>query len=114
MDRARRTEVAQPDLALTVDEDICWFDVAMHDSGSMEEPHRTQQVERDDFDVLFGQETNSFDKQIPQVLSNSLEDDHDPAKWLVTVVFWDDKVKDFGRINVLLHVSEHTQYFYLL
>ena len=85
----------------------------MHDAGSMEESHRTQQVVHDDFDVLFGQETNSFDEQTPQVLSNALEDDHNPAKWLVTVIFRDDKVKDFSRINVFLRVSELTQYLYL-
>ena len=85
----------------------------MHDAGSMEEAYRTQQVVHDDFDVLFGQETNSFYEQTPQVLSNALEDDHNPAKWLVTVIFRDDKVKDFSRINVFLRVGELTQYLYL-
>ena len=86
----------------------------MHDAGGMKEPHRTQQIVHDDFDMFFRQKTNSFYEQTPQVLPNALEDDHDPAKLLVTVVFRDNEVKDFGRVNVFLRVSELTQDFHLL
>ena len=86
----------------------------MHDTGGMEEARRTQQVVHDDFDMFFRQETNSFDEQTPQVLTNALENDHDPAEGLFTVVFRDNKVKDFCRINIFLRFGELAQDLHLL
>lgn len=85
----------------------------MNDIGSMEEAHRTQQVVHDDFDVIFGQGLYSFDEHTPQVLSDALEDDHDPSDRLVIFGFRDDKVKDFGRVDVLIRVGELAQDLHL-
>ena len=105
-DRTRRTKITQLDLASVVNQYVRRFDVTMHDIGSMEEAHRTQQVVHDDFDVIFGQGCDSFDEHTPQVLSDALQYYHDPSNRLVIFNFWDDEVKDFCRVDVLIRVGE--------
>ena len=85
----------------------------MHDAGGVEEAHRTQQVVHDDFDMVFGQGVDPIHEHAPQVLSDALEDDHDPSNWLVVLSFRHNEVEDFGRVNVLLRVAELAQNLHL-
>ena len=103
-----KAKIANLDMAVFIDEDVGWLDIAVNDVGRVEELHSLQAVVQDHLHMVLVQLWLLFHvKQIFQTGAKMLHNDKNTKFIFVLCWLWDDDVEDVRgavEVNLSLHV----------